>query len=113
MTYQGMIKQYANKFGAVSFATVSDVVSVNDVHGKDVDPAHMFDIETAEKIALITDNRRIQLCPFKTAQGWRMYVVLHETPSTVAVAVIESMTYTGRDPKRELQAARTDYMVLA
>lgn len=70
MIYHGMITQFQNKFGAVTFLPISDVAHISTIHGVNLYPSCMFDIETAKKIALITDNRRIQLCPFKTAQGW-------------------------------------------
>lgn len=103
-----MNTHFQNKFGAVRFRPIADVQPVRDIRGANLDPRCMFDIETAEKIALITDNRGIQLCSFKSADGWRCYVVLHATSSTAAVAEIESLTYAGAALSVELQNARRE-----
>lgn len=101
-----MNTQFQNKFGRVSFRLVAAVTHVGNIRGANLDARCMFDIETAEKIALITENRGIQIAPFNGADGWRCYVILHETESTAAVAEIEELTYTGDTPAQELHAAR-------
>lgn len=98
---------HKNKFGSVAFRLVSDVLPVGDIRGADIESAHKFDIDTAEKIALITENGRVQICPVKEPGGWRFYVVLHATESTAAVAAIDSMHYTGANPRQEIRNART------
>lgn len=102
-----MKTQFENVFGCVTFVPVTEAMHVSKIRGADLDPGCLFDIETAEKVALITENRHIQLCSFKTVDGWRCYVVLHETASTAAVAKLDALTYVGKTPAHELQAART------
>ena len=97
---------FSNKYGSVTFALVTEVLPLRTIYGSNLDPGIMFDIETAEKIALITDNHRIQLSPYKGKDGYRLYVVLHDSPSTVAVARIETLNYTGGNPAQEIQDAR-------
>lgn len=104
-----MNTHFSNKFGAVAFRPLSEPRTIAGIRGADLDPACTFDIETAEKIALITENRRVQIAPFKTANGWRCYVFLHETANTGAVAEIESLAYVGGEPAHELQKARRDF----
>lgn len=94
---------FQNRYGQLRLVLVDGVRNVRDIHGKDVDPAHKFGLETAEKIALVTDNRGIQLGGFGAHD---CYVVVHETPNTAAVARIESLTYVGQNPKQEIQDAR-------
>lgn len=94
---------FQNRYGQLTLVLVTDVRNVRDIHGKDVDPAHKFGLETAEKIALVTDNRGIQLGGLGAHD---CYVVVHETPDTAAVARIESLTYVGQNPAQEIQDAR-------
>lgn len=101
-----MNTQFENRFGSVSFRPIAEVTHVKNIRGADLDARCMFDVETAEKIALITENRRIQICPYKGADGWRCYVVLHESESTAAVAEIEGLNYTGGVPAAEIHSAR-------
>lgn len=97
---------FQNRYGRLTLSLVSEVRPVNEIHGVDLDDAIKFDIDTAERIALITDNRGIQIAPHKVGDKWRCYVVVHDSPSTVAVAKIETLDYVGRDPKQELRDAR-------
>lgn len=97
---------FQNRYGRLSLSLVSDVRAVKDIHGKDIDDCHKFAIDTAEKIALITDNRGIQICPTKGDAGWLCYVVAHETPSTAAIARIEAIEYLGGNPAQEIHDAR-------
>lgn len=93
---------FQNRYGQLTLVLVTDVRHVRDIHGKDVDAAHKFGLETAEKIALVTDNRGIQLGGLGAHD---CYVVVHETPDTAAVARIETLTYTGGDPAQEIRDA--------
>lgn len=94
---------FQNRYGRLTLKLVSDVRPVKGIRGVDIDDCHKFDMDTAEKIALITDNRGIQLC---YGAGARLYVVAHDTPSTCAVARIETMSYVGQNPAQEIRDAR-------
>jgi hypothetical protein len=107
MTYSGdPILHYQNKYGRIEFDLVSEVRHVSTIHGVDIDDQYKFDIRTAEQVALITDNRRIQICPQRTPKGYVLYVVLHATPSTVAVGRIKDLVYVGGDPTQAIQDER-------
>lgn len=103
-----MITQFHNKFGSVTLRPIADVTHVKNIRGAELDAGCMFDVETAEKLALITENRRIQICPFKGPKGWQCYAVLHETEATAAVAEIAELTYTGGIPAKEIHNERRD-----
>lgn len=94
---------FQNQYGQLTLALVDSLRNVRNIHGKDIDPAHKFGLETAEKIALVTDNRGIQLGGLGAHD---CYVVVHETPDTAAVARIESLTYIGQNPAQEIHDAR-------
>jgi hypothetical protein len=98
---------YQNKYGSLTLAPVTDVMHVNEIRGVNIDSQYKFDIKAAEQIALITDNRGVQLAPIKEPEGWRVYVVVHETPETAAVAKIVELVYIGKDSaKQEIRNAQ-------
>lgn len=101
-----MITQFKNKFGSVTFRPVTEITHVKNIRGADVEARCLFDVETAEKLALITENHRVQICPTQGPDGWRCYVVLHEDSANVAVAEIEELTYIGGVPAAEIHNAR-------
>lgn len=103
---------FQNQYGQLRLVPVSDVQPVRDIRGVNVDAAHKFGIDVAEQIALITDNRGIQIAPTKDGDGkWVCYVIAHESPSTGAVVRVESINYLGINPAQEIQnARRTDHV---
>ena len=50
--------------------------------------ANTFDLDTAEKIALITENRRVQICPHLFPVDGLAYLILHDSPSTAAICSV-------------------------
>lgn len=98
---------FQNRYGQLALTLVDAVRPVKGIRGVDVEDQHKFGIDVAEKIALISDNRGIQICPCKDGDGkWVCFVIAHDSPSTGAVARIESMNYLGLNPTQEIQAAR-------
>lgn len=100
---------FQNRYGRLVLSLVSDVIHVDKISGKNVAAEHKFDIRIAEKIALITDNRGIQICPVSEGGKWLCYVVVHDTPSTAAVAEVALIEYVGGDPTQEIRDARPRY----
>ena len=94
--------RFKNRYGELALVLVSDIRHVNDIHGKDIDDQYKFGLKTAEKVALVTDNRGIQI---GGAGAHDCYVVVHETPSTAAVARIETLLYVGGNPAQEIRDA--------
>lgn len=97
---------FKNKCGRLTLLPVSGVQSVRCIRGKDIDDYHKFSIDIAEQVALITGNRGIQLCPCNTSTGLAFYIVIHETPSTGAVARISLLDYVGPDATQAVQDNR-------
>lgn len=94
---------FANQFGALKLALVSEVRPVDSIFGADIDAAHKFDLHTAEQVALITENRRIQIGGLGAHD---CYIVVHESPTNAAIARIESINYIGGNPAQEIERAR-------
>ena len=74
--------QYENKYGTLELEPLEYRHVSTVLHATTPDDLK-FDFETAERIALITENRHIQLA-FVT-KPCRALVVHHESPDTVAV----------------------------
>ena len=88
--------KYQNKYGTVILTPVTDFVPVSTVFGKDIDDKYKFSIDDGANIALITENRKIQMSvenytdengKFRLKDS--MYLLLHNTPSTCAVCQVE------------------------
>ncbi len=94
---------FKNKYGTLTLKLVSAVMPVDSIHGADIDNAYKFDLKTAEKVALITENRRIQI---GGTNAHDCYVVAHESVSTAAIARIETMDYMSGVPAQELYRER-------
>lgn len=94
---------FKNGYGTLTLALVSAVMPVDAIRGADVDVAYKFDLETAEKVALITENRRVQI---GGTNAHDCYVVAHESVSTAAIARIETMNYVGGVPAHEIERER-------
>ena len=84
---------FKNEFGTLSVSLVTDFLAVRDINRniKSVSD-NLFDMETAEKIALITGNKRIQLVMCYPLNG-QCYMVYHQGSSLAAVCKIESMDF--------------------
>ena len=92
---------YANKFGTATLTPVGPVVHVRTVVGTTViDDGYGFDMDTAEKLALITENARLQ--PSYNMARRLCYVMLHHSPSQVQVCRLDRLTYVGGDPSETL-----------
>lgn len=53
------MKIYSNKYGTLVVEPITEVMSVRDVRLKNIPMNARFDLDTAEKVVLITENRRI------------------------------------------------------
>lgn len=94
---------FKNGYGTLTLKLVSAVMPVDSIRGADIADAYKFDLHTAEKVALITGNRRIQI---GGTNAHDCYVVAHESTSTAAIACIETMNYVGGVPAKELYRER-------
>lgn len=80
---------YANRFGAVEVTPVTDFMPLAGIRKTHpMAQAHVFDLTTAEQIALVTENRRVQVCVHYPLDGLA-YLVLHDSPSTAAICRVD------------------------
>lgn len=101
--------QFTNRYGTLVIDPISEYHPVKGIRS-DIVPVdgRFHGIDTAEKIALITENRHIQI-------GFQMpltrnsfgYILHHDSPSTCAICRIVSLDYVGGDFMTEIQNART------
>lgn len=86
------VKAYKNEYGELTIEPVTDYVPISTVSFQKTPEVreNLFDINTAEKVALITENRGIQVCfPLLAGRGPNnAYVVIHKDASTVAVGKV-------------------------
>ena len=105
--------KYENEYGSLELLPL-DYLHVSVVRHSDVPVELKFDTLTAERIALITDNRRIQLVPNypKNLNEW--YVAHHSAPDTCAVCRIVSLDFVSTvNPQEEIQrCARREPRIL-
>jgi hypothetical protein len=92
--------KYSNTYGSLQLEPIGPFKAVNTIRGVDLPDDIKFSMDTAEKIALITDNRGIQLC-FESFK--KVYVIIHQGPSLAAVARIVNMEFDEKiNPAQEI-----------
>jgi hypothetical protein len=86
--------RYSNRFGTVEITPVTPFMPVSSIRKTHPQAQeNTFDLHTAEKIALITENRRIQLCPHFPIDGLA-YLVLHDSPSMAAICRVNVLEFS-------------------
>lgn len=96
-TWKSIMSQvvnFQNEFGSLQISLVTDFMSVGKIT-RDIPEvsANMFSIETAEQIALITDNKNVQICMCFPLNGLG-YLVYHRNGREAAVCKIDSIIYS-------------------
>lgn len=75
--------QYQNEYGTVNLTPVTPMLPIADINRRlPAVQANLLDLDAAERIALITSNKGIQLCALLDGTA---YVVLHDGPRHGAV----------------------------
>jgi hypothetical protein len=101
-----MEKHFKNEYGTATLTTLTPFMRVGDIKGSDYPDDIKFNIDTAEKLALITENRGIQIVAQSTKQ---FYVMLHESTSVAAVCHAELEYTSPKNPTKAIEdAAKTD-----
>ena len=93
----------SNRFGSVVLTPVTEFMAVGLIrktHPQAV--ANTFDLDTAEKLALITENRRIQICPHFFPIDGLAYVVLHDSTSTAAICSVTIENFVCATPPADM-----------
>lgn len=103
--------KFCNRYGSLELKPVTDYMPVDQIKHTIAPIGSAFNLETAEKIALITENRRIQLCIIP--DNYRvMYVVHHSSTSIAAICEINSLAYNERiNPQQELERLAKNYLI--
>ena len=91
---------YENKYGKLVVEHLTDYKPVSFIHGVDLPDDCMFDLDTAEKIVLITENRRTQIGVMPPPR--KCYLVVHESCSFACAVRIVSLDYTGPSAAQEI-----------
>ena len=91
---------YENKYGKLVVEHLTDYKPVSFIHGVDLPDDCMFDLDTSEKIVLITENQRSQI---GVRPSRRCYLIVHESCSSACAVRIVSMEYTGPDAGQEIE----------
>ena len=89
--------EYQGVFGYLRIAPVTRIMNVDSVSSEMEEvKVHKFDMETAEKIALITGNKGIQV---GVVDEKFCYLVHHESPSAVRVCRVDHIVFNSdEDP---------------
>jgi len=94
---------YKNKYGELKL-TVDNYVNIKTIFGKDLNENCLFDIAIAEKIALITENKNIQISFFKKDSQYKAYVVHHKSSDTVSICQIKELNFINNvNPQKEIE----------
>ena len=97
-----MKKLYANEYGELELETVGALCEVSAVSSRNVPVELYASPDIAAKIALISDNRGIQMCYVSKAK--KFYIVYHNSASYVYLCRIRKLVYRGGcDPYREIE----------
>lgn len=98
--------RFANRFGVAEITPVTESMPIGDI--RKTHPmalANTFDIETAEQIALITENRRIQICPRFDPMDGMAYLVLHDSPSSASICSVKVLEFVcGTTPAKMIES---------
>ena len=87
-----MRTHYKNDFGQAVLKPVSPIMPVSDISAASCPTAeaNKIDFNMAEQLALITENRGIQVC---FASFDIIYVIAHETPSTASICAVSIVEF--------------------
>lgn len=92
---------YENKHGRVTLEALGEPRSVREIFLKDLPEVHQLTWDDLEKIALITDQERLQLIPGRNLRSPCCGVVRHATGSTAAFCRVVELQYTNPTPAKE------------
>jgi hypothetical protein len=97
MSYHAFQNEYTfrNRFGTLIVTAISSVLNVRDVRGEDFPDKIKFTLAVAERIALITESRHIQIAFQRWTKDGPGYLMIHTSASTVVVVRVKTLDYTG------------------
>lgn len=83
---------YKNSYGVVEFEVVGPYQSVSGMWAKDFDQSCAFSLDDAEKIALITGNRHIQMV-FPMWAKDKSFLIHHESSGSAALCRVTKIQF--------------------
>jgi hypothetical protein len=92
---------FANKYGQVELKPVTAYMPVNQINSKMLPSGCTFSIDTAEQIALITDNKHLQMS-FIPGNMRVCYIMHHDSASVAAVCEVSSLIFVGTNATEEI-----------
>jgi len=88
-----MIIKYNNKYGYVEIETIENCKTINKIHSKNYNDKIFFDMNIAEKIALITENKNIQ-CVVVDLN--KVFLVYHYTKNMGSVCKLNKIEFNNK-----------------
>lgn len=97
------MKTYNNYYGKLILEETGELLKVSEIRGINLPDELKFSLDIAEKIALITENRGIQISGEFHKNPPKMYVIMHVSPSTGYIGKIVSLEFNSDiNPTEEL-----------
>lgn len=88
------VVNFENKFGSLQVSLVTEFMPVGKISQEIQEVSdNMFDLNTAEKIALITGNKKVQICMCYPLNGLG-YMVYHRNSQEAAVCKVDSIQFS-------------------
>lgn len=90
---------HSNEFGSLTLTPVTPAMPVSEISWRQCPAArnNAISLEQAEQVALITENRGIQIGADWVNGGTDSYVILHETPNTAAICKVDIHSFQAND----------------
>jgi hypothetical protein len=94
---------YENEYGKLVLELITPYQHISKIHSKEVPDDCFFDLDTAEQIVLITDNKKSQVAFTEWTKNAKGYLIVHESPSSACVVRIIEMQYNGPEAQEEIE----------
>ena len=92
---------FANKHGSVTLEAIEAPRPVREIYLKDLPDEYRITWDDIEKIALITDQVRLQVVPGRDLKTKCCGVIRHDTTHTAAWCKVVELNYVTETPARE------------
>lgn len=91
--------KYKNSFGEVMLTPVMNYIPVKDISAKKCSQSteNLITIDDSEKVALITENKDIQVSFLSGNELNSAYVIHHNSPSTAAICAVNIIHFDTND----------------
>lgn len=106
--------QFKNRFGTLYLTPVTDYMPISKITFKTTKAVkeHIIDMECAEKVALITDNRNVQVCFPMQLDFNSCYVIHHNKPDSACVCRVNVEDFQSDNcmtPSQQISALASKY----